>query len=351
MSLSRLRVVVVGVGRFGALHVRAWLEAGADVVGLCDRDVDRLVEVAARHGVGATDDDLAKLLERCRPDVVVVATDEDSHAPIAELALSMNAHVFVEKPLALTAADAWRIHDLANEADREVVVGQISRFLPAVLRMRHQIRSGVLGELAALRLRRDFSRSWFEAFGDRVHPVWESCIHDIDLAVFLADSPVTRVSAVQPRGESRAFRSVVSAHLELAGGAVATVESAWLVPDSAPQTVSGALELSGTIAAEAEAHCLDGVLRLGQASDLLTEWLPSTVGRPDLMLWPDTDGRVEGALRAEIAHAMAICRGEDVPRLVPLRQVCWGVAAAEAMVTSLAERRTVDVPTREAGGE
>jgi predicted dehydrogenase len=328
-----ITVVVAGVGRFGALHTRAWIEAGARVIGLVDPDPVRLAEVARVHGVADTATSLAPLLDRIRPDVVVIASDEASHASLAITALSAGCHVFVEKPLALSTSDAYRIAETAAVHDRRVVAGHISRFTAAVARMRARAGQGAIGALCALRFRRDFSRSWYLDFGDRVHPVWESCIHDIDLAIAFAGAPVRTVSAVQSLAGGP---SVVSAQLTFANGVIATVESAWLLPSAAPATLDdGPLSLDGTIAAEAEVLGLRGVLKQRLVSDALVEWTSSGVAVPDLGLWPEEDGVVGGALRREIAYALGVFTGSRKPDVMPLEQACWGIETAEAIVTSL----------------
>ena len=348
MTASRvrhgLRVVVAGVGRFGALHARVWRELGADVVGLCDVDQRRLEQIGREFGVADVSTDLAGLLARVETDVVVVASDESTHADLAVTALGAGCHVFVEKPLALSGADAWRVSAAAAAAAREVVTGQISRFAAPYVRMRQTLRAGRVGRLCALRLRRDFSRQWFLSFGDRVHPVWESCIHDIDLAVSFAGRPVRRVTAVAARAADGEQPSVISALLEFHGGVIATVESAWLVPDSAPRTLAGALALDGSIIAEAEVLGSEGVLRQRLVGDNLVEWTSEGAFVPDLSLWPEEDGTVGGALRHEVAYAIDVFLGQRSPEAVPLREVCWGVEAAEAVVTSLAAGAPVETP-------
>lgn len=325
-------VVVAGVGRFGELHARAWTEAGARITGLVDPSPVRLASVAALHGVQDTGPSLAPLLDRVRPDVVVIASDEASHASLAVTALEAGCHVFVEKPLALSTSDAHRIAGTAAACDRQVVAGHISRFTAAISRMRARVDQGAIGALCALRLRRDFSRAWYLDFGDRVHPVWESCIHDIDLAIAFAGTRVRTVSAVQ----AAVGPSVVSAQLTFANGVIATVESAWVLPAGAPATLDdGPLSLDGTIAAEAEVLGLRGVLKQRLISDGLVEWTSSGVAVPDLGLWPEEEGAVGGALRREIAYALAVFSGARKPDLMPLRQAVWGVETAEAVVASL----------------
>jgi predicted dehydrogenase len=329
-------VVIAGVGRFGDLHARVWTEAGARIAGLADPAADRLAEVARNRGVQDTDGELAPLLDRVRPDIVVIASDEASHAGLAITALRAGSHVFVEKPLALSSADAWRIFDTAAACDRQVVAGHISRFSAPMVRMRAGVRAGAVGTLCAVRLRRDFSRAWFADFGDRVNPVWESCIHDIDLAVSFARTRVRRVMAMRSEAAGDAAPSVVTALLEFGNGVIATVESAWLVPAAAPGTLDdGPLALDGAIVGEAEVLGLDGILKQRLVSDSLVEWTSRGVQVPDLSLWPEEDGVVGGALRREIGYALGVFTGRRAPDVMPLEEACWGVEAAEAVIASL----------------
>jgi predicted dehydrogenase len=302
---------------------------------MCDVDPERVHTVAAQFAVEDHDTSLLHLLERVTPDAVVVATEEASHAELAIAALEAGCHVFVEKPLALSSDDAWRVHRTATAVGRDVVVGQISRFASPYARMRRSLRQGRVGRLCALRLRRDFPRSWYLSFGERVHPVWESCIHDIDLAIAFVSRPVTRVMAMQSSAAADAAPSVVSALLEFEGGVSATIESAWLLPESAPQTLAGALELSGAIAGEVEVLGLEGVLRQRLVGDNLVEWTNAGSFVPDLSLWPDDEGVVGGALRQEVDYALDVFAGRRPADRVPLHEVCWGVEVAEAVVESL----------------
>lgn len=347
-SAAGLRVAIVGVGRFGALHARVWSEAGAVLAGLCDVNAARLTEVAARFGVPEVDldVDVGRLIRRVHPDAVVIASDEDIHAPLALAALAAGCDVFVEKPLALSATDAWRVRDASVAADRQVIVGQISRFASPYVRMRDSVRRGRIGTVCALRLRRDFSRAWFRGFGSRVHPVWESCIHDIDLAIAFVGRPVARVIALSSTAAGDAQQSVVVALLEFVGGSIGTIESAWLVPDTAPQTMSGALELAGSIVGEVEILGLDGILRQRLVADSLVEWTAQGVAVPDLSLWPEERGQIQGALRREVEYAIEVITRRRAPEVVPLDEACWGVEAAEAVVQSLRTRAPVEITRR-----
>lgn len=332
---STLRVAIVGVGRFGALHCRTWTEAGADLVGICDPSNARLEEVGDAFGVPVRTNGLPELFDAVRPDAVVIASDEDTHAELALAALQAGCHVFVEKPLAQSSANAWDIHRRAQEAGREVVVGNISRFATPYARMRSTLQRGDLGELYTLRLRRDFSNTWYQDFGDRVHPVWESMIHDIDLAISFAAAPVASVVAFRSEAAGEDADAVISGLLRFETGVTATVESSWLLPASTPVTLDGLLDLGGAIVASAELLGSEGVIRQQLGVDGLVELSRAGARHPDLVLWPEENGRVGGALRSEVEHAIGQFLGREEPAVIPLEQACWGIEVAEALVASL----------------
>jgi predicted dehydrogenase len=340
---DRLRIGLAGAGRFGALHLRALDGLPVEVAALCDPAPARAAEVAARHGVPRRYPTLAELLRSEEVDLVDVVSDEASHAELAAEALEAGRHVFVEKPLALSTAGAERLAALAADRDRTVVTGQISRFGAPYAHVRAVLDSGELGRVVALRLRRDFSRDWFTSFGDRVHPVWESGIHDIDLAVWWAGAPCTRVRAVARSLSGRRHPDTFSSILEFANGVVATIESAWLVPRGAPQTLKGALELDGTIDASAEVLCERGTVKQRLVSDGLGVWTDDGVVHPETILWPTVHGRISGALRDELAYAVEVARGERPHDVIPLDQAVEGIRIAEAVERAARTGETVEL--------
>lgn len=337
------RVVLVGAGRFGALHARVWTEAGARITGVVDVDPARAETVAATVAAAFSGTDLATVVRQAGADVVVIASEERSHAALARQALDAGSHVFVEKPFALDPGEAADIVRRAEARGLVAFAGHISRFAQPYVSIREALASGRLGDLWSLRLRRDFSRSWWADFGDRVHPVWESGIHDIDLAIHLAASRPTRVVAVSSRAAGEAAPSVLSALLTFDNGVTATIESAWAVPAAAPATLAGALALDGTIAAECEVIGSRGIVKQRLVSDALTEWTDSRALVPDLSLWPESGGRIGGALRDEVHEALAVVRGERDQRLMPHHEAVWGVQVAAAVEESLTGGTVVDL--------
>lgn len=337
------RVVLAGAGRFGALHARVWTEAGAHVAAVVDIDPGRATAVARDVSAELSGTDLPAALAQAGADVLVIASEETSHAALARQGLDAGCHVFIEKPFALDPREAADIVRRAESRHLVAFAGHISRFAQPYAYIREALTGGRLGTLWSMRLRRDFSRSWWADFGDRVHPVWESGIHDIDLAIHFAASRPTRVVAVTSRAAGPAAPSVLSALLTFDSGVTATIEFAWAVPTAAPTTLAGALALDGTIAAECEIIGSAGIVKQRLVNDAVTEWTDQRSLAPDLSLWPERDGRIGGALRDEVHEALAVFRSEREPLLMPHREAVWGVQVAAAIEESTATGRPVDL--------
>lgn len=336
-----VRIAVAGLGRFGTLHLRTFADMSVHVAAVCDPDPDRLHAVKEEFGVAHTYASLDELLAGETVDLVDVVTDEASHGQLVLHALDAGCHVFVEKPLTLDPEEAERILERARTARRTVLVGQISRFAAGYGNIKDALTAGELGSVVNLRFRRDFSRSWFPAFGSRVHPVWESGIHDIDLAVWFAGAPCQTVYAVARSVSGMPYPETLTAVLTFTNGVVATVESGWLIPDAAPQTLRGALELDGTIDATTEVLGAGGMARYRLAHDGLSVWTDQSVAHPEVTLWPTVGGRVGGALRDELSYTLDVVRGLRRNDLMPLQEAVEGVRIAAAVQAATAKGEAV----------
>jgi predicted dehydrogenase len=113
----------------GRSHALAYhTHSGFDIVGLVNRSAPTLPDELSGYPVR---NDYAAALAEFKPDVVSIATHTNTHADYAVAALEAGAHVFVEKPLAATVADAQRVVDTAIANKRKVVIGYILRHHPS----------------------------------------------------------------------------------------------------------------------------------------------------------------------------------------------------------------------------
>src|SRR5262245_52021172 len=127
-----LRVLVAGCGNMGASHARAYHKMPEfEVAGLVSRGPESRSRLSRELGGLPEFSDYDAALAATRPDVVSINTYPDTHAAYARAALEAGCHVFCEKPLAETVADAQALVDLARGRDRKLVVGYILRVHPA----------------------------------------------------------------------------------------------------------------------------------------------------------------------------------------------------------------------------
>ncbi len=128
-----LRVVVAGLGNMGRSHALAYAaNPGFEIAALVNRSDVALPGPLAGIAVRRS---FAEALAEEKPDVASINTYSDSHADYAVAALEAGCHVFVEKPLATSVADARRVVDAAGANGRKLVVGYILRHHPSWMRL------------------------------------------------------------------------------------------------------------------------------------------------------------------------------------------------------------------------
>jgi predicted dehydrogenase len=130
--MTKIRVLVVGVGGMGVSHARAYASnPGFELAGLCSRGIDARADLASEFPAVAKFSDYAEALATLKPDAVSINTWPDTHAQYARMALEAGAHIFIEKPLADTVEEARAIAALAKAKKRKLVIGYILRVHPS----------------------------------------------------------------------------------------------------------------------------------------------------------------------------------------------------------------------------
>ena len=179
-------MAVIGCGRMGRHHARVFSTmAGVRLVGCYDVRPDDAAAVAREYG-GQSFADLAELARHV--DAVVIATPTSDHLAVARPLLEAGIACLIEKPLAPDAEAAHQIADLARRTNTPVQVGHIERFNPAVVALEKlQLKPAFM---QATRLSPHPFR------GLDVGVVLDMMIHDIDIVLKLANSPLLRCEAV-----------------------------------------------------------------------------------------------------------------------------------------------------------
>lgn len=192
---------LIGCGEIAEFHWQS-LERipGARIVTVHDRLADRaraLAEKAGAH-VSAT---VADLLAHPEVDVVYVLTRHDSHAQLVQEAALAGKAIFCEKPMALTVDGAQSIVRVIRESGVPLMVGFNHRWNEAVRRVRNWVRTrrGSLRSLHISFVTSPFLQGWpgQAEEGGGVFPCLGS--HAIDLALYLLEQDVVRITALEAR--------------------------------------------------------------------------------------------------------------------------------------------------------
>ena len=226
-SSAPVKVAVVGAGYWGVNHVRSFARLpGCELVLVCDPDPKNRARAAGLCPTARLCETYEEVLADPGIDAVVLATPAVLHASQALAALTAGKHVLVEKPMALTTADAELLVQRAESAGRTFMVGHLMLYHAAVLRLREMIQAGDIGEvyyLYALRVNLGRVRQDENA-------MWSLAPHDISIILYLLNQvPVT----VAARGQSYlqpGVEDVVFMNLGFADGKMAQIQLSWLDP-------------------------------------------------------------------------------------------------------------------------
>src|SRR5690606_29289128 len=142
-----VRVGVVGMG-IGQMHIANY-QATPDcrLMALCDADGHRVAEVGRERGVERSFTDANEMFRSGAIDAVSICTPNAFHAPMTIAALEAGLHVLVEKPMAMSTAEAQRMIDASEKAGKVLSIHFNHRMNPYVHAMKRYVESGDLGEI------------------------------------------------------------------------------------------------------------------------------------------------------------------------------------------------------------
>jgi predicted dehydrogenase len=207
-----VRVAVVGVGDFGRNHARVYRRLeDVEFVGVVDRDSERARSVADEFDTAVLPD-LDSLTGRV--DAVSLAVPTIEHARIGCLLLSRGIDVLVEKPIAASVAEADELIDAAQQYARVLQIGHLERFNPAFVAVLPIIKEPLYFEVHRLGV--------FSPRSLDIDVVYDVMIHDLDILLALANSPVESIHSLGiPVITDKV--DIAHARLEFASGAVANL--------------------------------------------------------------------------------------------------------------------------------
>lgn len=225
--MTSLKAAVIGVGSMGRNHARVYRElAETELVAVADPN-PQVAEGVARDQQARAYGDYRAMLAAELPDIVSVVVPTEQHFEVATAALEAGCHVLVEKPITSTVEQGLGLIAHAEALGRQLMVGHIVRFDPAVQELKRRLDANELGRIFQVRSQR---LGPFPARVRDVGVVIDLATHDVDITSYVTGQPIVRVYAETQREIHSSHEDLLIGTLRLASGAVGLLEINWLTP-------------------------------------------------------------------------------------------------------------------------
>lgn len=223
---SRVRFGVIGYGYWGPQLVRNLdrLPIG-QVSHIADLSAERRQSASLEYPQARVTESVAEVLAS-DVDALVVATPIGTHYALAQEALERGKHVFVEKPLAASSAQAQELMRLATARGLVLMVGHTFMYNPAVAVLRRLVQDGTLGRVLSV----DAVRANLGIFQQDINVVWDLAPHDLSILSYILGTSPLRVSAHGASSVRPGIADVAHLILRYPEDVLAHVQVSWLSP-------------------------------------------------------------------------------------------------------------------------
>lgn len=234
-----MKYALIGCGRISTNHIKAAINNHLEITAVCDIEPEHMEAVLAKHGLEQDSSikrytDYKQMIAEHDLELISIATESGSHAEIALNCIERGIPVIIEKPMAMSLADADRIIALAQEKKVQVCACHQNRFNVAVQKMRAALEKGRFGKLShgAIHVRWNRNQDyytqapWRGTWAQDGGALMNQCIHGIDLLRWTFGDEVEAVYG-QTRQQFHHYleaEDVGMAVVKFKNGAIATIE-------------------------------------------------------------------------------------------------------------------------------
>lgn len=253
-----MKYALIGCGRIATNHVKAVINNGLEFVAACDIVPENIDILLAKHSM-QNDESIARysdykkmIEEHPELELIAIATSSGAHAEIALYCIDHGINVIIEKPMAMSMADAEEIIKRSEKKGVKVSACHQNRFNVAVQQMRKALDENRFGKLSHGSIHVRWNRgkqyydqaTWRGTWADDGGCLMNQCIHGIDLLRWMMGNGVVSVYGVtrQQQHDYLEAEDVGMAVVTFANGAIATIEGTTNVY---PQNLEETLYLFG----------------------------------------------------------------------------------------------------------
>lgn len=285
---------------------------GVTIAGVQNRTPEKAEQLAHRYGISKVYPTVEALCESADVDAVMVLTHESAHLEGVLCALNAGKHVFVEKPMADSSESAAQMVEAARQADRILMPGHIVRFTSQCRAAKS--RADQSGRVRAIRCFQHRTKDMYATYC-KPHLAFSLMIHHLDQCLWLTGCPVSEVSTVERFDLGEGYPSSVWATLQFENGAVATLQSGWVLDGPDPIFFEDGIEIVTD---------QDRIsIRFNDDYEVRT---PSGIHRSDVCYEP--------ALRQELEYWLRCIENGEQPSTITAKDGVEAVALAERVVAA-----------------
>jgi UDP-N-acetylglucosamine 3-dehydrogenase len=329
--MDKVKVAVMGLGSWGECHLEAYhAMPQVEITAICDVQEEVLQKMGDKYGITNRFTNAEQLWERDDIDLINIVTIENAHFDATVKALKSGKHVLVEKPVSTLLHEAWEMWDTAKNCGKILVPGHVLRFDAQYAEVYQAIHSERVGKPITIYLKRARPKSLFKIY-QRIHPVYESAVHDLDMAMWYAGSKVKSVKAYSRFVTGAEVPDILWSCLEFENGVLAIIESNWYIPEQANIGMTDAVEVIGE----------KGNVGFETSRSGLQVWNETGRHTPALNVHMNHNGRVFGALREQLNYICDCIIRNVEPIYVSFPDAVHGIEIAEAILLSEKTRKEV----------
>ena len=205
-----MKYALIGCGRISTNHIKAALANNLEIAAVCDVVPENMESVLAKHNLEQDKSikrytDYKKMLDE-NPDIALVsiATESGLHAAIALYVIDKGVNVIIEKPMAMSIADADKIIELSEAKGVKVSACHQNRFNIAVQQMRRALEAGRFGKIShgSIHVRWNRNKDYYEqakwrgTWAQDGGALMNQCIHGIDLLRWMMGDEIDEIYGV-----------------------------------------------------------------------------------------------------------------------------------------------------------
>ena len=252
--MKQINVGIIGTGWCGGIRADTCAASAlVDELHIAEIDEARLAEVAAKTGAASATTGYRDVLANDSIDTIIIsATPETTHYPMARDALLAGKHVFLEKPLALTLNEADELIRIQKSRGLKFAIGYSQRFNHKFAYARKHLQEGTIGDPVCALVSRHLTRSLGDKISGRIKlsPAAMEATHDIDFLLWLMEpaQPV-RVYSQSAYGAMHDLTGSEDAQwimVTLDNGVILNIGAGWTMPPGYHNYSGTWIEITGT---------------------------------------------------------------------------------------------------------